>query len=159
MEGQAPGHLDDFELFRAHAQGGTGHEKSCAQSLPCTPETSWRSRGRRGGVVSGRGGRLKQSLQRSDNFEIAATDEPVFFEYVNRLQQQPQSRNNRRLGRSPSRRCASQCQPPRETPSRRTMKHDATRSLSLRDNRADAALASPTSPASPAASRERLVSR
>ena len=179
MEDHAPGHLDDFELFRAHAQGGSAVGRNCAQSLPCTPETSWRSRGRRGVGHSAPGGGGKLSLQRADNFEIATNDEPVFYEYVNSLQQkqqqqqqqQQQNRNNRRLGRSPSRRCASQCQPLRESPSRRTIKRDTARSQSLRDNRANAALGSPPSPASPASpvspsplaspstTRQRLINR
>ena len=101
MEDHAPGHLDDFELFRAHAQGGSAVGRNCAQSLPCTPETSWRSRGRRGVGHSTPGGGGKLSLQRADNFEIATNDEPVFYEYVNSLQQKQQhssSSSNSRIG-------------------------------------------------------------
>ena len=151
MEEQAPGYLDDFELFCAHAQGGVGdgkHSKaaSCVQSLPCTPESNGRARVRR--VSTGGGPRRKQLLQRTENFDIAASDEPVFYDFVNKQQQQQQRRNNRRTVGSPSRRCASQKeQPLAATPSLRAIKRNAMRSKTMAENLAVAS--SPSAPSSP----------
>ena len=148
MEEHAPGYLDDFELFCAHAQGGAGNGVKAAayvQSLPCTPESTCRTRVRR---VSSGGARGKQLLQRAENFEIAASDEPVFYDFVNKQHQQRP--NHGRIGRSPSRRCASQNhQPLAATPSLRAVKRNAMRSQTLAENLAVASTPSPSVPSAP----------